>query len=311
MRRRPADASAVPVLVLLLAATLPWVGACGEAPAPEESGRRVQEPRDGTTGSATPARYRTQLAFVPFAEEGPSLYLRLEQTARFDRLERRYRGWTMEGGRARTLFSMADTLPVPRAGWRVLPAAGLRVMAGGDGRIQGVVLGDTAAPLRLVVDSSLVEWSGITGQRERLAGARTIRGGDTVPGVLLQRRQARPLEATDTPGDAGFLLVAGPPAVGAAVLLASGQPGDTAAAVHALQGQTLRSWNEVGVRGPDRGSDGGPPAWELRPDPEGPSLRLRAPAGEVAGGVAPAAVEGTLGLEGAPRPVAGLVVSGG
>lgn len=309
MRPRRTETALARILVPLLAATLIGAAACGEEPAPEDTRRQIREPEDEAGSSVAPARYRSEVAFVSFEAGGPSVYLRLEQTARFERLERSYRAWTIEDGGPRVLLSVVDTLPVPRAGWRVLPAAGLRVVAGEDGRIRTLTLGDAAPALRLSVDSTLAEWSGATGQRERLAAGRAVRGGDTVPGIVLQRRQARPLEEAGRGGDAGFLLVAGAPDVGAAVLLSAGGESDTTAAVHGLYGGSVRSWSGARL---ERSGDGRPPAWEVRVGDGGFVLDLPAPVPDTtAGDAVPAAVEGTLRLEGGSRSVAGLIVVGG
>lgn len=285
---------------------------CGEPASTGDGRRAVPQPADELEAPVTPARYRTRVVFVPHGD-GPAAYLRLGQTARPGTLVRRYRGWVLESGRVRRVLAVDDTVRVPRAAWRPLPASGLRVSVDRNGRLQALVLDGPDEPLRLLLDPALAEWTGPTGQPERLAAARAVRDGDTVAGLLLERRGARPL---DTPGPrtrSGILLVAGPGPIGAASLLtlpdggAAGTEPDSAGPLdatvaHVLVGGRTRSWSPVRVRR----TDGEPAAWELEPGGGGALLRLR-PAADPS--VVPAPVEGSLRTGERELPVAGLIVA--
>lgn len=308
--RRRAAAALLPVLAVLAAT------ACGEPDSRGEGRRAVPGPR-GEAVTVTPAAYGTRVAFVPHGD-GPSAYVRLDQTARPGALERSYRAWIVEDGAARRDLSIDDTVPVPRAAWRPLPAPGLRVRVGPGGRLEGLTLTGGGEPLRLAVDSALAAWSGPTGQPERLAVARAVRGADTAAGLLLERRRARPLDDPGPRERPGFLLVAGPGPVGAAVLLSL--PADTASsraagaalpsspAAHGVVGGRARSWGAVRVLREGEDAGGG---WtlELGDGPE--DLRLPASGDRPpwTPSPSPSAVAGTLRAAGEARPVAGLAVS--
>lgn len=285
------------VLVLVAAAA-----ACGE-PAAEGNGRgTVPEPREEASTAVTPARYRTEVAFAPHGA-GPAVYVRMEQVARPDALERQYRGWLLEGPGPREVLSVTDSLPVPRAAWRPLPAEGFRLVAARDGRLRALVLEPPGVSLRLEVDSTVLGWTGPTGQPERLAAARAVRDGDTVAGLLLERRLAHPLDGSGPRGETGLLLAAGPGPVGAAVLLTV-PPGDTlleAAGAHGVTEAGPRSWSPVRI-GPEP-EDGG--SREVRLGEGGTVLRVRVSGGE---GVLPGSVEGVLTVAGRERPVTGVLV---
>lgn len=303
MRPRRASPPRPPAPVLLGLILLAAAG-CGEPASTDGERRPVPEPEAEATTTVTPARFRTEVAFVPHGD-GPSAYLSLEQVARPGSLARRYRGWLDDGSGFRALLSVTDTLPVPRAAWRPLPAEGLRVVAAGDGRFRTLVWEVPSGILRLTVDSTLVDWTGRTGQPERLAAARVLRGEDTVPGLLVERRLAHPLDAPGPEPDAGLLLVAGPGPAGAVALLRT-RTGDslpTAVAAHGLVRGSARSWSAVRVaRPPDD-----PAGWELRLGEAGPVLRIARPAGP---DTVPAAVSGALRLDGTELPVSGALVPG-
>lgn len=308
--RRRAAAALLPVMAALAAA------ACGEPASRGEGRRAVPEPR-GEAVTVTPAAYSTRVAFVPHGD-GPSAYFRLDQTARPGALERSYRAWIVEGGAARRGLSVDDTVPVPRAAWRPLPVPGLRVRVGPGGRLEGVTLTGDGEPLRLAVDSALAAWTGSTGQPERLAAARAIRGADTAAGLLLERRRARPLDDPGPRERSGFLLVAGPGPAGAAVLLSL--PADTASpgaggaalpsspAAHGLVGGRARSWGAVRVLR-EAGETGGGWTLELGDGPEGLRLPASGDRPPWAPSPTPSSVAGTLRAAGDARPVAGLAVT--
>lgn len=309
--RRRAAAAFVPILAAVLA-----TAACGENASRNEGRRAVPEPPGESGVTVTPAAYRTRVAFAPHGG-GPAVHLRLAQTARPGALERSYRAWTVREGPARLVLAVDDTTPVPRAAWRPLPAPGLRVRVGPGGRLEGLTLsGADGGPLRLAIDSVLAAWTGPTGQPERLAAARAIRGADTVAGLLLERRRARPLDDPGPRDRSGLLLVAGPGPAGAAVLLSlpaeagSPEPGrevlPASPAAHGLAGGRARSWGTVRVLREDGEAGGG---WTVRLGDGAAALRLP-PSPDRSPWIpspTPSAAAGTLRAGGDARPVAGLI----
>lgn len=253
----------------LVPALLSVLLACGGDAGSGSEGRRVPEPGDATPTSVTPARYLTELAFVPFdAGGGPSAYLRLAQDVTSERLALEYRGWTHGADGWRLALSAADTLPVPRAGWRVVPTASLRVVAGDGGRLGALTVVTDTARFRLEPDSTLVGWTGPTGQRERLMLARRTAPGGTAPGLIVERRRAWPREAPLPGRPSGFLLLTTGEADGLLVLLqAPADPGSTApdsatVAYGRLDG-TVGSWDRARLEAAGTGDDGRTRAWRL------------------------------------------------
>lgn len=304
-RRDPPIRTPAAALLLAALAALTTSG-CGDAPDPGGGERRVLEPREDPGPTVTAAAYRTVVSFAPHGP-GPAVHLRLAQTARPGGLERRYDGWTVAAGRVRRVLAVRDTLPTPRAGWRPLPAPGLRIVTERDGRPGALLLRTGEGPLRLERDSTLREWPGPTGQRERLSLARAVRGGDTAAGLMVERRRARPLDAPAAAAGAGLLLVAGPGRTGAAVLLAADRPDPAdgrdgpgrVAAAHVLSGGELRSRDAVRWTREETGAP-------LRLELDGWTLRVRPDSAAPPTGPVP--VAGTLEAAGAGRPVRGLLL---
>lgn len=317
--------------------------ACGDGP--EEQGRdaRALSGDGARAGPVTPARYVTDVTFVPFADGGRPLHLRFGNVTGPGRLERRYEGWALEGDAWRPLLSVRDSLPVPRAGWRVLPAEGLRVVASRDGGLGGLTVRDSAAPLRLELGRTLARWESPTGQSERFRRAAVDAGGQSRDGLALERRSAVTLDTPPPRGLHGFLLVADAEGRGMAILRHGGTPAgrrpsavDTSAVAHAWTDEGERSWSEVRLeavaRGtPEAGEAVSPPAaWDVVIPPGGVRGRLtpgtpRELSAEPPGpGALPEggddgrrraprlyAVSGTLSVHGLERAVRGVGVEAG
>lgn len=255
-----------PLLSCLLLSLL----ACGGDAGGGSEGRRVPEPGDASPSPVTAARYLTEMAFVPFGPDaGPAAYFRLAQDVTAERLALDYRGWTRdEPGGWRALLSAGDTLPVPRAGWRVVPAGPLRVVAGDGGRLGALVVRDPAGSLRVEPDSTLADWTGPTGQRERLLEARRVGPDGTAEGLVVERRRARPLDAPLLDRPSGFLLLTTGEGDGLLILLqASAGPdavsADSATAAYGRLDGTLGAWSGIRLDPVGSGQDGETRAWRL------------------------------------------------
>lgn len=314
------------LLPLLLAALV----ACGGDSDANGEARRVPEPGDASPSPVTAARYLTEVAFVPFDREaGPAAYLRLAQDVTAGRLALDYRGWRRDADGWSRLLSAADTLPVPRAGWRVLPAGPLRVVAGDGGRLGALTVRGAAGPLRLEPDSALADWTGPTGQRERLLDGRRVGPDATAAGLVVERRRARPLEAPLQGRHSGFLLLTTGEGDGLLVLLqAPSDPGatrpDSATVAYGRLDGTVGAWNRVRLDAAASGDDGRTRAWRLvlpRVQLQGrlEQVGAAAPGPAAAGGGVPGGgggtllrwVQGTLRLAGRSVPTSGLHVETG
>lgn len=314
------------VLVMLLS---PLLGGCGQEAPPPEEGEALPGPREEAR-TIRPARYATDLTFAPFDGGDPGLYYRFRQTTGPERLVREYRGWRLTPDGWRPLPAARDTLPVPRAGWRVLPARGIRVMVEEREEIAAVVFGDDGEEVRLQAGRVLDEWTGSTGQRERLRLARLRVGDREEPGLLVERRSALPLDATER-GLSGLLLLTDARGDGLVIFRNEARvPGrepaavDTAVARGWRDGEARR-WPEVLLREtaggggspPSRPADGGeealpavPAGWRLEGAEDGLSGRIRTRR-TLGDSVRIYVLTGELSFDGRSREVSGIGVESG
>jgi len=149
------------------------------------------------------ARYLTHLAFA--GSDGRLFFGSFDQTAELGQLVRTYGAWRGEGDSWQPLVDARDTLPVPRAGWRLLPAGDMAVRVGDAGQIVSLAFsnedtpGDEDSPeVRLRVGEEVSAWTGPTGQRESLGMAVFDAEGRSSLGVLFFRRAARALSIPAT-----------------------------------------------------------------------------------------------------------------
>ena len=178
--------------------------ACGERfeVAEEESGGVGET---GEAGAATPARYTSTFAFAGTGPGAVQLYVRFANRTGAESLVRDYAAWLALDNTWMNLLKVRDTLPVPRADWRILPAPGLRVVAGDGTDVLGLTFSPPAASadadqqavpeVRLAPAGVVAEWTGLTGQRELLGVGGVDVGGEVQPGLFFFRRAARPANA--------------------------------------------------------------------------------------------------------------------
>lgn len=298
--------------------------ACGGEAGTGDDGRRVPEPGDASPSPVTAARYLTEMAFVPFAPDaGPAAYLRLGQDVTSERLALDYRGWGRGADGWRQVLADADTLPVPRAGWRIVPTGSLRVMAGESGRLRALTVREGRGRLRVEPDSTLLTWTGPTGQRERLLLGRRVGPDTAAAGLVVERRRAWPREAPLPGRPSGFLLLTTPEEDGLLVLLQTPADPDAAvpdsatAAYGRLDG-TVGAWDRARLT--PTGGDDGARSWRLtlprvqlqgELEQVGPAVDGAAGGGRAATGPVLRWLEGTLRLAGRSVSAAGVHVETG
>lgn len=157
----------LPGLVALLAAVSL---ACGDSPRPP--GRAPPDSSVQASPSLPPARYVTVLAWTT-GDGRPSGALWMEnRTGASGEMVRMYRGWRVDGDTARSVLAVDDTLPVPQAAWRPLPASGLRISVDPRGRLYSLKVGPDEVRLRL--ERELASWRGATGTDQRLRRGRLL-----------------------------------------------------------------------------------------------------------------------------------------
>ncbi len=242
----------VPAVLAACAAVA--VAACGEEPADARDAATSAAASDSTTGDVTTrARYLTTVAFAA-SDSDVGLLLRLEQSTGGGGLRRRYRGWLHGPAGWTSVLSLRDTVPVPRARWRVLPGGPLRLVAARGGEIAAYRLRSGLRDVVLEVGGVASSWPSPTGQRERLRRARVRSGPDTVSGLAVVRRTAHPLDAAPPDGEDGFLLLALSAEEGLVVTLPVDEAGTTTA--HGRVGERSGPWDSVSVVLPDGAAAG-------------------------------------------------------
>lgn len=168
-------------------------GGCAGERGPED----VPDPDAASSRSVpevAPARYLTDLVAVPFSDPETAVYLTFRQEVTGDAVLRRYAGWRLDLPEGSRVLAIRDSLPAPRAAWRILPGPGLRVVAGEGEEPVSLVFDGNGSTWEVAVDSSLASWPGPTGQRERMLLGRL--SADSIrPALVVVRRAARPLDA--------------------------------------------------------------------------------------------------------------------
>ena len=271
----------------LRAALVPLLCACGgtssegEADAGSAAGRDIPP-------ATVDARYLTHVLFV--AADGTTLYGSFDQAARGRRLMRTYDVGV--AGRAAdwtTLLRVQDTLPAPRAAWRVLPAAGMSVLIGDQGQIARLRFSGEGeeAPWQLSIGQNVSDWTGPTGQRESLALAHLDTGEEAISGILFFRRAARALDAPASAAGGRTFLCAD--SLGNAFLVHEGTPGNPAAA-HTWINGAEGSWGRVTLAPVEGGAATGEGGAAT-----GPGWRFEIPEAGLTGSFRPATGESPTG----------------
>jgi len=186
-----------PGVTLVVLCALPV--ACGEPEVPERS----VEPAPPATVRLQEAPvpgvlYHTELTFVGREEEPSLLHLRFDNRTDSASIMLRYRGW-FAGDEWRGILDHADSLPVPRAAWRILPTGPVRIVAGEGGEPSSVILELTEGSLRLDSRGAISSWNSRTGQRESLHLAELLDDSGAEAGLMLARQRARRID--EPPGD--------------------------------------------------------------------------------------------------------------
>jgi len=231
-------------------AALALVGtACSGGEAGGGSGETISRPVLPAPSAIMPARYVTDVAYVGFGSSAPVAALRFRHDVSTTSLERRYRIWIGQGGRWSSVLSSTDTLPVPRAAWRVLPGHGLRVLAASGGDLEGLVFRAAQTAFQLQPGKVLDEWTSPTGQRSRLLLATWAEGGEPMTGMVFERREARPFDSPPPRTLEQAVLLADPAGDGLLVLRDTGgdDPDRTATTAYSWIGGQEARWPEQRV----------------------------------------------------------------
>jgi hypothetical protein len=170
------------------------LGGCGPGESPPAEERSTPTAGEGSPSTTPLAVYHTALTFVGFGREPSLVHLRFENRTEPDRLQMEYNGWIAGGDEWTSVLGVVDSIPVPRAAWRVLPAGPLRVGVEDGGELSTLRLDLAGGPVRIDALEEVSSWSGSTGQRESLRFADLQAGGRVESGWLIQRQRARLLD---------------------------------------------------------------------------------------------------------------------
>lgn len=183
---------------------LAFVPGCIEAPPTSEITTQTDS-LDGAMSDVSPARYLTYFVFA--GVDGSVFFGSFGQEASEEALSREYDAWRGDDGGWTPLVSIRDTLPAPRAAWRILPARGLDVRVGDAREVVGLGFGSADGRVELTAGEDVAVWTGPTGQRESVGLGGLNVAGTPVGGLLFFRRAARALRFPgSTTGSRGFLL---------------------------------------------------------------------------------------------------------
>jgi hypothetical protein len=163
---------------------------CGE-PAQQPVDRTAPEAEAAPAEGVPGAVYHTGLTFVSFRIEPLLLHLRLNNRTGPATLRLDYRGWMSTGEGWGDVLARRDSLPVPRAAWRVVPTGPLRVRVGDGAELAALLIELPDGRLRIATGGEIAAWTSATGQREALRLAEVRDAGGAEAGLLLERQRAR------------------------------------------------------------------------------------------------------------------------
>lgn len=170
------------------------LAACG-SPADRARDQRAAGSDPDGDAARFRAAYLTSLTFVGFQSPPSLAHVRFENRTDGDRLVLSYEGWLAGRDEWTPVLALRDTLPVPRAAWRVVPAGPARIRVGNGAQIESLSLPLDSVTLRVEALDAISAWGSTTGQRETLRSAELSVGAFSEPGLLLQQRRARILDA--------------------------------------------------------------------------------------------------------------------
>jgi hypothetical protein len=189
------------------------------------------------------ALYSTELSFVGRGADPSLLHLRFDHRTDSASIHLHYRGW-FGGVEWSQVFDHQDSLPVPRAAWRILPTGPVRVMAGEGGEPSSLVIALPEGDLRLDSRGAIGTWNSASGQRESLRLAELLDETGAEAGLLLGRTSARHVDDGPAPGQGQYFLVTDTTGNGLAIMRESTAP-DAPVTAWTWFDDTEAEWDDV------------------------------------------------------------------
>lgn len=237
--------------------------------------------------------------------DGSALFASFDQTTDQGSLAREYDAWWSGPEGWTELVRLRDTLPVPRAAWRILPAPNMTVQVGDAREVVGLVFSAPQRGVSLHTTGEVAVWTGPTGQRESVGPAGLEVDGEATGGILFFRRAARALQFPGSPGSSrGFLLA---DSVGNALLIETDESDGTTVARTWLHG-SVEQWSVVSLEADSTASGAPDRRWRFEIPEAALSGTIRAIASPASGPVPAFRVECELVADGDLFRFAGLSV---
>ena len=122
-------------------------------------------------------------------------------------VRREARGFLARGESWEPFLAEAWETPPTRVPWRILPRGRMRVIVGDHEALERLAFEEGPRQLEVVLDSSLVEWSGPLGESFRLLEGALVLSSTRIPGLVLDMTRAR--RARDPLGGDWGILASG------------------------------------------------------------------------------------------------------
>lgn len=182
-----------------------FLAACVESE-PESASEPPSDSLDASAHLIAPTRYVTHFVFA--GVEGSVFFGSFAQETSERALLRTYDAWWAGPDGWTALVQVRDTLPVPRAAWRVLPAANMGVQVGETREVVGLTFSTPEGRVALRAGEEASVWTGPTGQRESMGLASLEVDGHAASGILWFRRAARALQFPGDPRNSHAFVLA-------------------------------------------------------------------------------------------------------
>lgn len=194
-------------LLVSAALLVPALAGCGaDEPVPQPAADIA-----GDTATSAPAptrRYERHVTFLASrSDSAPAVVWLLDAASGADGVARTAEALLLRGGAWERFLDESWATPPTRAPWRVLPHGPMRLVVSETEALERLVYSAAPRELEVVLDETLVDWTGRRGETLRLSAGGLLLGGVTLPGYVADL--ARTAEPGASPGGDWAFLVSG------------------------------------------------------------------------------------------------------